>query len=122
MDGRQIASNARAAKSVEHRSGKLHERGLAVTRPGGRPPGDTRPDPALCELLVCLLSPKVLTERFEKRLEELGLNVDQLRRCLKVWCRQGRKGESSVAAIATLLERPHMIAALRKLLDDETAC
>lgn len=90
--------------------------------PGGRPPGDTRPDPALCELLVCLLSPKVLTERFEKRLEELGLNVDQLRRCLKVWCRQGRKGESSVAAIATLLERPHMIAALRKLLDDETAC
>jgi hypothetical protein len=87
--------------------------------PDGRPPGATGPDPALCELLSCLLSPKVLTERLEKRLEELGLNVDQLRRCLAIWCRHVEAGKPLPVAIASLFERPEMIAALRRILDEE---
>lgn len=64
----------------------------AVWQGGDQPPptGKDEPDDCkerLCELLACLLSRNVIRPDLEKRLEELGLEVDGIRRCLKKWCR-----------------------------------
>jgi len=48
------------------------------------PPDATNP---LCGILECLLSPKVLTERAEKELNERGVDVKHLRECLEKHCR-----------------------------------
>jgi hypothetical protein len=42
---------------------------------------------AFCEFLKCLAGKGVLTERFIKQLEGLGINVVQLGRCLEECCR-----------------------------------
>jgi hypothetical protein len=65
----------------------------AVWQGGDDPPpsGKDEPDDGrgdLCELLRCLLSRNVIQPDFEKRLEELGLSVDGLRKCLEEWCRR----------------------------------
>ena len=64
----------------------------AVWKGGDNPPPTGKDDPneekeRLCSLLSCLLSTKVIQPEFEKRLKELGLNLDALRACLKTWCR-----------------------------------
>ena len=47
------------------------------------PPDSTNP---ACELLGCLLSEKVLTQRTEKELKERGVDLKHLRECLKKQC------------------------------------
>ncbi|MEH6471240.1 MAG: M14 family zinc carboxypeptidase [Halopseudomonas sp.] len=64
----------------------------AVWQGGDTPPPGGRVDPdddreKLCQLLGCLLSRKVIEPDLEKRLKEAGLNLDELRHCLKVCCR-----------------------------------
>ncbi|MEL6275984.1 MAG: hypothetical protein AAFU03_12855, partial [Bacteroidota bacterium] len=49
--------------------------------------GDGKGDDTLCELLECLTKRNVLTDRFIRRLEELGIDVSQLRRCVTDKCR-----------------------------------
>jgi hypothetical protein len=68
----------------------------AVWQGGDTPPPTDRDDPddgkeQLCELLTCLLGRKVIEPELEKRLKEAGLNIDDLRRCLKQWCQPLRK-------------------------------
>jgi hypothetical protein len=50
--------------------------------------GTTPPGNALCDLLHCLTSEKVLTERAVKRLEELGIDLPALVKCLEEHCPQ----------------------------------
>lgn len=64
----------------------------AVWKSGDNPPpsGKDEPDDGkerLCELLACLLNRSSIKPDLEKRLGELGLNMDGIRRCLKEWCR-----------------------------------
>jgi hypothetical protein len=40
----------------------------------------------LCRLLGCLLSDQVIQPEFQRRLKELGLDIDTVRRCLQAWC------------------------------------
>jgi hypothetical protein len=61
----------------------------AVWRGGDNPPpgGGGRPDKdQLCKLLSCLLNGKLIRPELEKRLQEWGIDVDDLRRCLKSVC------------------------------------
>lgn len=101
---------------------------------GGDDPFPTTPnDPderarCLCALLQCLLGPKVLTERFEKRLAKEGIDLGQARQCIEVWCRcklghGGRRdGADSVApenlvGLARALDaQPELAAAVSTVL------
>jgi len=63
----------------------------AVWKGGDNPPPTSKDDPQddkdrLCRLLSCLLSETVLGPEFERRLKELGINLDALRHCLRLWC------------------------------------
>ena len=63
----------------------------AVWKGGDNPPPSGKDDPSeekerLCRLLSCLLSGKVIQPDFERRLKELGINLDALRACIKAWC------------------------------------
>ncbi|MFA5354432.1 MAG: hypothetical protein WC291_09390 [Thermodesulfovibrionales bacterium] len=64
----------------------------AVWKGGDDKPPTGKDDPEgkdrLCEFLSCLLSSNVIQPEFEKRLKELGLDLDGLRSCLKEHCRQ----------------------------------
>jgi len=64
-----------------------------VWKGGDQPPPAGEPVPAdrreaLCEFLDCLLGERVITPELAKRLKGAGLNVEDLRRCLKQWCRR----------------------------------
>jgi hypothetical protein len=64
----------------------------AVWKGGDTPPPTGKEDPQedkerLCRLLSCLVSGKVIGPEVERKLKELGLNLDALRACLKEWCR-----------------------------------
>lgn len=57
--------------------------------PSSPPGGGGQREGDLCKLLKCLLSDKVLTPEFQKRLKELGIDIDAFRRCVEVHCRRG---------------------------------
>ena len=86
--------------------------------PDGRRPGASTPDPALVDLLCCLLSPEVLTEQLKAQLEKLGVNIVELRRCLDRWCRPDGATQRTTAGIQTLLDRPEVLEAVRAILTD----
>ena len=59
---------------------------------GDQPPPSGKDDPDenkenLCDFLQCLLSRNVIRPDLEKFLEERGLDMDGIRKCLKRWCR-----------------------------------
>jgi hypothetical protein len=61
----------------------------AVWNGGNRPPA---PPPGggtstWCELLSCLIGKRAISQDFEERLRKEGLNLDEIRRCLKEHCR-----------------------------------
>ena len=85
--------------------------------PDGRPPGADRPDHDLCKLLSCLLSPQVLTERVQKRLEALGIDLEHLRRCIAKWCAKQKPASSTTTDVLRELDRPEIRAALRRFLE-----
>lgn len=67
----------------------------AVWQGGNNPPPTSTDDPRenqeqLCRLLNCLVSEKVMRPEFEKRLEELGIDLNALRACIQAWCRRPR--------------------------------
>ena len=57
-------------------------------RPGDGGPGGGRPGggDGVKDLLCCLLGEQVLTDRFARIAERLGIDIDRLRRCLKLHC------------------------------------
>jgi hypothetical protein len=56
-----------------------------------QPPPDTGKDD-WCQLLTCLLSEKNLSREFQEWLKKEGINLDGIRDCLKVYCRnRGRR-------------------------------
>ncbi len=92
----------------------------AVWKGGDDPFPTTSNDPdervrCLCALLKCLLGPKVLTERFEKRLAEEGIDLGQARQCIKAWCRcrLGQRGQRDVAGSVA----PERLADLARAFD-----
>jgi hypothetical protein len=81
----------------------------AVVRGGDRPPprSDPRSDEevrALCELLNCLLAP----DRLGRLLEQRGIDVAGVRRCVKTWCRRrlGPPSEKELRALEGGPARP----------------
>ena len=65
----------------------------AVWKGGDVPPPTSKDDPQeekdrLCRLLSCLLDEKVLRPDLERRLKDLGLDLDALRHCLHIWCQR----------------------------------
>ena len=71
----------------------------AVWKGGDDPFPTTGDDPdkntrCLCALLRCLLGSKVLTERYEKRLAEQGIDLKQARECIEAWCKCRLGGDS----------------------------
>jgi hypothetical protein len=82
-------------------AGGLSTRGQAFTRehlltavvghPSSEPPGGGQPGngPDLCDLLRCLFGEQVLSDRFLRHLEEKGIDVVRLRKCLEELCRRG---------------------------------
>ncbi|MEX2264199.1 MAG: S8 family serine peptidase [Bryobacteraceae bacterium] len=64
----------------------------AVWKGGDNPPPTSQDDPneekeRCCRLLNCLLNGSVIRPEFEKRLQELGLDLNALRACIRAWCR-----------------------------------
>ncbi|MFB6367632.1 vWA domain-containing protein [Paenibacillus elgii] len=54
-----------------------------------RDSGNTQPDSestTLCEFLKCLFSKGVITERLDRKLEEIGIDLPQLRHCISGIC------------------------------------
>ncbi len=104
---------------------------------GGDAPFPTTPDnpdkstECLCKLIQCLLSDKVLTGEFRKRLEKKGINLDAVRKCFETWCRcrlerpseNPRVKEHLTASMKEVLTavaaRPQALSILRSLLDDD---
>ena len=107
----------------------------AVWKGGDEPPPSTfdddpgRDNKCLCALLRCLLSEKVLTRRFEKKLADEGIELDVARRCVEAWCRCGKRqppvGTVEAKGLIAMLEnQPELVTTLRTLLsglanDDE---
>ncbi|MEX2264197.1 MAG: M14 family zinc carboxypeptidase [Bryobacteraceae bacterium] len=65
----------------------------AVWKGGDNPPPTSQDDPneekeRCCRLLNCLLNGSVIRPEFEKRLQELGLDLNALRACIRAWCRE----------------------------------
>ncbi len=65
----------------------------AVWKGGDNPPPTSKDDPNtakddLCRLLNCLLGEKTIRPEFQKRLLELGIDLDSARACLRAWCRR----------------------------------
>lgn len=63
----------------------------AVWKGGDNPPPSSKDDPheqreRICKFLACLLSRKTVSPELEKRLAELGLSLEGVRRCLKEFC------------------------------------
>jgi hypothetical protein len=59
--------------------------------PGGGGPGDGAGDGrGLCDLLQCIFGEQVLSDRFVRRLEEEGIDLSRLRKCLEQACQQGQ--------------------------------
>jgi hypothetical protein len=54
-------------------------------RPLASPTGDG--SSAWCDLLSCLIGKGAISQDFEERLRKEGLNLDEIRRCLKTRCR-----------------------------------
>jgi hypothetical protein len=79
----------------------LSTRGHAFTRehlltavvghPSREPPGGSRPDDGrdLCDLLRCLFGEQILSDRFFRHLEEKGIDVVRLRKCMEQLCQRG---------------------------------
>lgn len=89
--------------------GRLFTREQLVTGvvwKGGDLPSPSSPaDPGegeLCRLLKCLLSDKVLTPEFRKRLADRGINVEVFRRCVETHC--GRAGGESSRELPLAVE------------------
>ncbi len=97
----------------------------AVWYDGDAPPPTSKDDPdegrrRWCAFLRCLLGRGVITQEVEARLRKLGVDVDVLRRCVKVLCAD----ETRPAGRLTLserelkvLQRPDVQAVLHKLTD-----
>jgi hypothetical protein len=54
-------------------------------RPTEPPPTGGRKD-TWCDLLSCLIAKRVISQEFEERLRKEGLNLEEIRRCLKAHC------------------------------------
>jgi hypothetical protein len=54
-------------------------------RPTEPPPTDGGKD-TWCDLLSCLIGKRVFSQEFEERLRKEGLNLEEIRRCLKAHC------------------------------------
>ena len=64
----------------------------AVWSGGDNPPPNSNDDPGvhkqdLCKLLSCILNGKVIQPEFERKLKEVGIDLNALRDCFKSWCR-----------------------------------
>lgn len=60
-------------------------------------------DKRLCRLLNCLTSNRsVMTPEFQRRLQAAGLNVDQLIRCLRLYCKTSSHGGNDAGIRAAL--------------------
>ena len=80
----------------------------------------TERDKRMCELLNCVFSGNVMDERFEKRLIELGIDLKQLRECLKRYCSQhGQKvSKTEKMNVEKALKDPKVNEAFDKLNAD----
>jgi len=92
----------------------------AVWKGGDGPLPTSADDPAegdrrLCELLQCLLSRAVVSEKLEARLRELGINLAGIRRCLKVFCDRSER-PANLAGLE-VLQQPAVLSALRQLVE-----
>ncbi|NEQ95583.1 MAG: S8 family serine peptidase [Cyanothece sp. SIO2G6] len=79
----------------------------SVWQGGNNSPPTSTDDPRgdqerLCRLLNCLVSEKVMRPEFERRLEELGLDLNALRACIKAWCQQPRVASIQLQNTSTL--------------------
>ncbi|MCW7541727.1 hypothetical protein OOT46_28420 [Aquabacterium sp. A7-Y] len=69
------------------------DRDAETSSGGGTRPADTQAerDDRLCRLLKCLLgSTHGIDTELEHRLRGLGLDLEQVRKCLAAWCTDGR--------------------------------
>jgi L-lysine epsilon oxidase-like protein/VWA domain-containing protein len=69
-------------------------RGDPIPQPEGDGDGEGKHGECLCQLLVCLLRRQgVISEELEKRLRELGINLEAARKCVAGFCQcQSRRG------------------------------
>lgn len=82
----------------------------SVWNGGNRPPPSskdepTKPDKGICQLVDCLLKQKAIQELLQK----FGINGDELRRCLEVYCSQSNAGQPIHKGQVNLADRLRMI-------------
>lgn len=105
------------SKSSQVRCGKEGDEPL----PTGKDDPRVR-DERLCKLLNCLLSEKTISQEFEKKLSELGINLEVLRKCLEEYC-YDKKARLTIQPIdkgqkiASLL-KPEVVTLLQRILDE----
>ena len=77
-------------------------------------------DKRFCELINCIFSGNVMDERFEKRLIELGIDLKQLRECLRKYCSQHSQkvGKMDKMSIEEALKDPKVTESFDKLNAD----
>jgi hypothetical protein len=91
--------------------------------PGGRPSGggDSTPGVKICELLECLFSDKVISGELQKRLLEFGINIDELQKCLKIYCKDTQSSFNLPFFVnnefLSLIQKPETFSALTKILE-----
>lgn len=89
----QVRADGKTARGRDFTRERLF---TAAVWKGGDDPAPTTPTPVTdderqlkcaCNLWRCLLSSRVITPRFERRLAELGIDINEARRCVEAWCR-----------------------------------
>ena len=97
----------------------------AVWKGGDNPSPSGKDDPydpkeRLCQLLACLFSQKVISPELEKRLTELGLNLDGLRRCMKEFCADplSKMLEERLPSLTATLS-PEILELLAKIVKEQ---
>jgi len=93
---------------------------------GGDEPSPTPKDDLyerLCRLLKCLLSEKTISKDFEKKLHQLGINLENIRRCLRLYCADQSLKPSLPSLEKKLVEsikmqHPEIVSLLKRLMDE----
>jgi hypothetical protein len=78
--------------TLEGQTFQREQRFTAVVFPGGDQPPQQPRDDRLCQLLMCLLSGRVIGGELLKELEARGLNLGALEECVKQYCHESDEG------------------------------
>ncbi len=88
-------------------------------RPPAPTPSDGGHDDCVCKLLECLLSDKVLSARLLKKLQEMGVDMKALKKCIKKYKRERLSVAPAITTFSDDFSKIMDLARLKALVADE---